>query len=144
MNLRNLRSTPPLRDADFAAIRARVDAQIDEQLCGGGRLARPGAGWFLTFAAAAAAIVIAVLLPHKPAAVPQHPPRVVRAVQVPPPPTVTELLKPPSQPSQMQRVALPHKRRSAPARELRIHLQTADPNIRIIWIVNPKNLKEES
>ena len=143
MSLHELRSTPPLRDADFAAIRARVNAQIDEDLCGGGRLARPGVGWLFTFAAtAAAAIVIAVFLPQKPTALPHQPPRVVQKVPVPSP-IVPELLEPP-QPPAIRTIASPHKRQSVPAKELRINLQTADPNIRIIWIVNPKNLKEES
>ena len=146
MNLHELRSTPPLRDADFAAIRARVNAKINDTECGGGRLARRAAGWLFAFAAVTAAFLIAVFIPREPIAVPQHPPRVVSTVHPPPPPNPTNLLEPPPRPPAIQKAALPHKRQNtlAPVKELRIHLQTSDPNIRIIWIVNPKNLKEES
>jgi hypothetical protein len=142
MNLHELRSTPPLRDSDYAAIRARVNSRIDEEACGGGRLARRVAGWLVAFATAA--IVIAVIVPRKPVPLPHQPPRVDRSIHVPPRPNVSELIEPPQHPQAIRAIALPRKRRIAPANELHINLQTADPNIRIIWIVNPKNLKEKS
>jgi hypothetical protein len=143
MNLHELRSTPPLRDSDYAAIRARVNSRINGELCGGGRLARRLAGWLVAFATAA--IVIAVFVPRKPAPLPHQPPRVVRTQQVPAArPTVSELIEPPPPSQPIRTIALHRKPRIAPANELHINLQTTDPNIRIIWIVNPKNLKEKS
>ncbi len=94
MNLHELRSTPPLRDSDYAAIRARVNSRINEELCGGGRLARRRAGWLVGFAAAA--VVIAVFIPHKPAPLPQQPSRVAHTIAALPPPNMSELIEQPA------------------------------------------------
>lgn len=139
-----LRTPMPLGDADFAAIRARVLSQ------------RPRTSLLMPFRFAAAAIVVvlalvALLFVDRPEA-----PRVIAPVAVTPPavpqPIRTASLPPPSHPLPAGDDRAPARRRreaagtaaGQPQPEMRIVITTADPEVRIIWIVNPTQPKEES
>ena len=141
MNLRDLHSPQPLRDADFAAIRARVRSRIRER-----RSVWP---MLLRFAFAAALFV--VFVPHV-----AH-----RAPRVPQPAVVAKVVVPEAQPVRTMEAAtataslgarstpsIPRERTrrrttrvvQPPSPEVaRIELQTADPEIRIIWIINKES-----
>jgi hypothetical protein len=132
MNLDRLHSPQPLRDADFAAIRARVRGEIAARR-------QHGSAWLLLWRIAFAASLIVLLVPHTrdgvwiaeapaaalPAALPAPPSQSgnsVAAVQTP------------------KRTPKHHRK---PKREpetaiSRIEIHTADPDIRIIWIIHPK------
>ena len=130
MNPRELHSPVPFRDADYAAVRARVLADIHA-----GRRR-----WRWTFALASAAMIAVALWLQMPKPKPQPQPKtavsqwsagaLTRAVPAPEPTPVT--------------TPIPHREDPAkpiatkPAEPLRIELHTSDPDIRIIWIVNPK------
>lgn len=130
MNLRELHSPAPLRDADYAAVRARVIGEIAAR--------RRRWRWALAFAAT---LAIALRLqmpkpqPHPQTAVPQWGADVLTGASST------------SQEPAPVRTPAPHKEAKKPAvvvpgEPVRIELHTSDPDIRIIWIVNPT--KEES
>ncbi len=132
-----LRTPPPLREADYAAVRARVLFEIAK------RAERRGFWMFFRFAAIAAAVAAVVFLsiPRQPAVVPNlpPPPREVARRSTEPPnqqPTTNN-----QQPvvvihhEQIAKVRKPH--RASPEEPMRIQIHTADPDIRIIWIVTP-------
>ncbi|HEY0371943.1 MAG TPA: hypothetical protein VGD79_08070 [Thermoanaerobaculia bacterium] len=160
MNLDELRTPHPLRDADFAAIRARVKAEIAQ---------REERGWLallLRFAFAAALVVAFVPLTRE--RVPEVPVQVQK-----PPQLATHDPKPEARqgvilsPRTMTRVpsrslwsaeAAPPlsysrkcesggaasalhttTRRTRAAIATRIEIQTADPTIRIIWLTPKEN-----
>ena len=128
--------TVPLRDSDYAAIRARVIGEIH---------ARRRRWRFAIAFATAAMIAFALWLRETPTPAPTVPPVPSPAVRekvaggrmraepaTEPAPTLT---RPPA--------TLSRKReRALPAEPIRIELHTHDPEIRIIWIVNAT--KEES
>lgn len=128
MNLRELHSPPPLRDADYAAVRARVLADI---LASRRR-------WRWTFALASAAMIAIALwlqMPTKPQ--PKTPVSQWSAG------ALTRAVPTPTEPAPVTTPALYREEpakpiATKPAEPLRIELHTSDPDIRIIWIVNPK------
>ena len=131
MNLDELRTPHPLRDSDFAAIRARVRAEIAE------RRERPWLAILMRFGFAAISFVAFV-----PYVVDRTPPRphVEVAVQAVQPQPVTHNPKPVTREAHKR----PSRQREEPAhpREpqtaTRIEIHTADPTIRIIWLTQPK------
>ena len=136
MNLNDLHTPQPLRDADFAAIRARVKAEIAQ------REERPWLALLLRFAFAASLLVIVV--PHVTDRVPHVPVEVARRVE---PPT-SERRLPAGRTAGIPAGRLegggpagrmPALRKSPEppvdqAVASRIEIITADPTIRIIWI----------
>lgn len=136
--LQALRSAPPLRDSDYAAIRARVRAGIARK--------RSLLWWRL---AAVAALLLLVLgvgtlveprrespVAHKPS-VPHRsltPPQVVMATPEPVPTRkapATKRRKP--RPAAVAVAVAVAQETGTP---MRIQMATADPDVRIIWIVN--------
>jgi hypothetical protein len=149
MKLSDLRTEQPLRDADFAAIRARVLSKIAE---------RERRRWvpLLWWVGAAAAIVVVamVLFPRREVTLPVNPPPQVvssggRAYRPPAtdvpsvatPKAVSETLtasgrdaRPPQASARRRPIEKPPAERVS-----RIEIHTADPSIRIIWIVKEKS-----
>ena len=135
---------PPFTESDYAGLRRRVFREIEARglTAGGasprtGRLAFAGAG---LLAAALAALLLARRAPEKlrvPAASPAAPSAVSAAAETLPP--AAEPLAPaPSAASASIRPARGQRRAGAPGREqgvARIEFSTADPNVRIIWLV---------
>ena len=142
--LHELRTEMPLRDADFAAIRARVRAEIAR------REERRWSWWPRLAFAMCALVVIVALLAVQPREVAPASSRLVRrlpagaaiAYQPAPLPALPITSTP----------ELPVIRRPAPKlveppavhAVSRIEIQTSDPTIRIIWLSEPTLPKEES
>jgi hypothetical protein len=135
-----LRTPVPLRDSDYAAIRARVLGEIQQ---------RRSAPLWMRYAAIAACLIVLVTVMFKPeepiatkpqSIVVQRP--MEARVSSPAPPTVAAVRTPPppSIPSRAKRTVEPSP--AAPTLTS-IQLETTDPDVRIIWIVDP-NTKEES
>lgn len=137
--MKDFRGPLPLTDADFARIRANVLAEV-----------RPKRKWLAfrwAFATlTAAAFVGVVSYKSLQVTTPTLPPR-----QAPPAPkaniNVEEILRqaqddvranPPRRAHTRKRVETPE-----PAPQLRIEIQTSDPDIRIIWLPNQYDLKSE-
>lgn len=159
MKLSDLRTPPPLRDSDYAAIRARVMAEIAHD-----RQRRPF--WRLAFALAVAATLATVLLlipnragtPSREAAVsrpassplvtaapPAH--ALATASTTPPARASTTSNQQPETSNRAARVARrvpPQQLRRESAVPMSIEIHTADPDVRIIWIVSTDNAREES
>ena len=127
MNPRELHSPVPFRDADYAAVRARVLADI--------HASRRRWRWSLALASAAMiAIALWLQMPTeppkpKPPVSPWSAGALTRAAATPPRPAP---VRSPASHREPKPVA------TKPAEPLRIELHTSDPDIRIIWIVNPK------
>ena len=122
----DFRGPLPLHDRDFAEVRRNVL----------GRIERRSPVIPLTLAAAAAVIaLVIVLIPRQPAAVPKavtrRPATVVVATPAPAPVKVVEKPKPKRkpQPQQIASAGAP-----PPDSEITMNIETADPNVRIIWI----------
>lgn len=121
-----------IADAHFAAVRARVLAQIDS---------RPRRRWPWAAALAASAVLFVLLL-YRPAPVPPPPPLV--AIAAPPAPSVAR------RPNRSLTVAAPVKKhvrtRAASVSErfpastepITVKLLTDDPNVVIYWLGDPK------
>lgn len=129
VDLSALRTAPPLGPHDYAAVRARVMAQIRT---------RQRTRWqFLV--PLAAAVILAFLSIRSEAPVPAErtqtvavdPPAVVTAVPVIEP----EIESTPAPPVRKIQTASRRKVHGASSEPVRIHIQTADPDVRIIWIV---------
>lgn len=154
LDLAALHSEVPLRDSDYAAIRARVRAEIAR------REQRRFLPLFLRFAFAATIVALVAVLviprnrevpvPHavKPTPIPAP---ALAPVQTPPPLVVQRSEEPPAQAQVEKKVATARPKRRAPKRStrsvqiaepMRIEMQTADPDVRIIWIVQPESEKE--
>ena len=152
--LASLRGVLPLTASDFAAVRRNVLAATEERHSGALRF---------RFALAAVVILIAAvtLVMRRESAIPQSTTSVAQTTTVAPP--VTKL-EPPVVVATMEsvpvvtksvRAARPRVTRRAPrptpppqtaetdGAALRLEFQTADPDIRIIWIANSK-LEEET
>ena len=131
-DLSELRTPMPLRDADFAAVRARVLSEIGQ---------RKQRSWWFVFRFAAVAVMLIVALNVRETKVEDRRSRlsgqarlpVLHHVPIPQPPT----------PKLARRAPKPrvHKRRPRiePTAVSRIEIHTADPDIRIIWIVPKEN-----
>jgi hypothetical protein len=137
--LDQMRTPSPLRDSDFAAIRARVRSEIQER-------SRRRRVWLPLLRLATAALIVvgaAMVLRQTEPPAPQAPITVATVPQPPPEPTP----QPDPEPEPERRATIAKKR---PSHEriartdgpMTIHIQTADPDVRIIWIVSPN--KEES
>jgi hypothetical protein len=134
MNLEHLRTPNPLNEFDYAAVRARVHSKLAERR-----------RWWVVFrfASAFAMVVLAMLtlLPSKPVTVPAAVPRahVVTAalsghIDSGAPRHAT------AEGSGRHIVRRRKSRRIEAVTELaRIEIHTADPDIRIIWIVPKEN-----
>lgn len=156
LDLAALRSEVPLRDSDYAAIRARVRAEI----------ARPEQRRFFplflrfAFAAMVVALLIAVLVVPRRGEVPvpqvekREPapaPAPVPLKNTPPPLVAQRVEEPPAPAAPAPRVTAARPKRRAPQRStapvqiaepMRIEMQTADPDVRIIWIVPSETARE--
>jgi hypothetical protein len=152
LDLAALHSEVPLRDSDYAAIRARVRAEIAR------REQRRFLPLFIRFALAAmiVALVAVLVVPRRretvvPQVARQRPMSAPAPVRTPPPLLVQRAEEPPA-PARVQKVAARPKRRAPKrstspvqtAQSMRIEMQTADPDVRIIWIVQPETPKESS
>ena len=132
----DFRGPVPLRDSDFADVRREVMARLDR---------RPIAPIILRFALATAAVIalVIILLPRH--ETPVRPPVAVKKTV----PNVAQTLL--SAPPVQARVPAPHKGTTRkpqrkpeqlvasagsppPDSEVTMNIQTADPNVRIIWI----------
>jgi hypothetical protein len=152
--LHELRTPMPLRDADFAAIRARVAAEI-------ARPEKPRLLWPRFAFGFAAVAVIAMLM--RDTAVPPAAPQVhlqtvtrggVVAPQAVAPPVRSAGVSPAGPPASRRRTrrsggetppSQPARTPALPETAVsRIEIYTADPSIRIIWISDPTVVKEES
>ena len=128
MKFNRVRSDVPLSDADFAAIRRKVMGEVTAVA---GRRS-PVAAW--VFAAAAAAIAIVLFMrpkedglkpiPHQP--VPHH----TTIAQVSPAPPATGDRRP----ATVRHHRAKRARKPVPQIATRMEIQTADPDVRIIWI----------
>lgn len=130
MNLEHLRTPNPLNEFDYAAVRARVHAELAARR-----------RWWMLFrfssAFAAAMLAVVALIPVDPAQAPsgvrrrQSPLLLVQAPQ----PQVRAA-------TSVAALQTPHRkkrRRAARAEVARIEIHTADPDVRIIWIVPKEN-----
>jgi hypothetical protein len=137
-DLRDFRGPLPLTDADFARIRANVLAEV--------RTRRSFFAFRFAFASLAAvfAVVIswnALRVPVLELAPPSQPrPHLAFTIPVPPLPAAEERRTVPPRRPPAEAVAAPritpaivHQPESQP---VRLEIQTADPDIRIIWLPN--------
>jgi hypothetical protein len=121
-----MRGPLPLHDDDFAAIRAQVMAKIER---------RHLPLWRLAFAALAVA-VLSIVIGRQPMVAPPagHPPVLIAAapgVRASRPPG--DVAKKPRRRGTRRRSGRDAR---TPAQVARIEIQTADPDVRIIWITN--------
>ncbi len=133
----DFRGPLPLGDDDFAEVHARVMAKLAR------REPRPVALAFrFAFAAAAIAVVAFLLIPRstapkktpvaearRPSVVASAAPRAVPAIV--PQPRPAKLLPSPKTPRPQTVAAI-----GAPPPDMRIEIQTGDPDVRIIWIAS--------
>ena len=124
--MKDFRGPLPLDDRDFADVRRNVMSKIGRR-----PVAIP-----ITLAAAAVLALIVVLLPQPRITVP--PPHQSPRLRVNVEPTLSRLE--PSHPAPAEsRRHVPPVRKSAgappPDSEITMNIETADPNVRIIWIV---------
>jgi hypothetical protein len=143
MNLRDLHSPQPLNDADFAAIRARVKSRIREPR------ALP-----LLFRLGFAMLLVVAFVPHVQHRAPSVPvvvkPVALATTSVASPVSVERRPLPaagfPARARRPRAAAAPQETPAAAPPDVaplpalaRIEYQTADPQIRIIWIVNKES-----
>lgn len=152
LSLAPLRTSQPLRDADFAAIRARVRSRIAQ--------AEEPRGLTLPLRFALVLTLVALLglggllsirrsddpkrvdppvaaaKPPKPAPIPQ-PPAIASPMERTFPVKAPQTARAARHPRHTRRSTAPTTVRHTTKPELRILIQTPDPEVRIIWIVNP-------
>ncbi|PYQ30660.1 MAG: hypothetical protein DMF56_07580 [Acidobacteria bacterium] len=141
MNLQHLRDDCPLTEFDFAAVRARVRSEIARR--------QQRRAWVFRFASAfvAAALAVLALIPSQP---PQAPSGVTRAAFVvtaaPSGYTVRSTVAAATSGGVTAGGSGHHKVHRHHVKELtpqvavsRIEIHTADPDVRIIWIVPKEN-----
>jgi hypothetical protein len=132
VDLSPLRTPPPLEERDYAAVRGRVMAEIRR---------REPARWPWLLPLAAALLLMFVFVGRKAEERAPLPPEPIPLVMAAPKPVAAtpqvvipaEAVEAP-RPSPV-RVVSSHPRPSAEAPPMTIHMQTADPDVRIIWIV---------
>lgn len=129
VDLSPLRTPPPLGPHDFAHVRSRVMSEI---------AARRRTRWsFLV--PLAAALVIAFLSIRSETPVPSAPEQ--RATAGPPAAISAQVIEPEIEPAPLPPVqkktqtTARRKVHASSSEPVRIHIQTADPDVRIIWIV---------
>ena len=135
MNLQHLRDEVPLTEFDYAAVRARVRSEIARR--------RQRSVWVFRFASAfvAATLAVVALIPVEPLRMPLAIPR-SGATGFSPSKPVASLggLKPAAP---QVRIAKARHRKKHIEPEVtaisRIEIHTADPDVRIIWIVPKEN-----
>jgi hypothetical protein len=123
----DFRGPLPLDDRDFAEVRRNVLGRIEKR--------SPLIP--VTLAAAAVIALVILLIPRQPPASPRavvrpRPAPVVVVVKTPPAPApvkVAERPKPKRKPQQIASAGAP-----PPDSEITMNIETADPNVRIIWI----------
>ncbi|MEK6374777.1 MAG: hypothetical protein AABO58_19025 [Acidobacteriota bacterium] len=125
-----MRGPLPLHDADFAAIRAQVMAKIETPR-------RAPVAWRFAYVSVMMALLSVIVFVQTPPAV--APPPGVRASRPHPTAVPAVGIMASKQPEKPQRRGT--RRRSGrdartPPQVARIELQTADPDVRIIWITN--------
>ena len=144
MNLQHLRDECPLTEFDFAAVRARVRSEI---------VRRQRRAWVFRFASAFAMVVLVILalVPVEPVRVPLAIPRGVAAASAAEQRVIPSRIFPaPEAGAAPRRVATrsrhrrhhPHHQPLTTNPQLavsRIEIHTADPDVRIIWIVPKEN-----
>jgi hypothetical protein len=133
-----MRGPVPLTDADFAAIRASVLARIETR--------RRPYGWYFALAASVVVAMLSMIVARQPVVAPPSsapfaalrghllpltPEKDAVAYQRPSPASAGE-----GGAKRRVRVAHHRKPHRAPTAVARIELQTADPDVRIIWITN--------
>lgn len=127
----DFRGPLPLEDRDFAQVRARVLEKIE-------RRRAPIGGWALAAAAAVALIIILIPRPHPTAPHPVQAQRKAAPVIVAPPrpaPAPAQVAAEPVQKPKSKPAEVVADKGSGPSdEEITMNIQTADPNIRIIWI----------
>jgi hypothetical protein len=111
---------PEVSPAAYDAVRQRVLGEIRRQ-----RRAR-NAVRTMAAMAACAALLMTALVALRPSAILPAPPMLARAPNVPPP--VMSALR--------VRRSRMHRRQPAPAQPLLVRLETDDPNVVILWMVN--------
>ena len=144
MNLDELRTPHPLRESDFAAIRARVRAEIAQ------REEHPWPAILLRFAFAASLLVLFVpFVRERRPTVPVPVPVPVAKLSAPPAPALpAERQLPAGRSAAFQAarndvratpVRTAHIQKAEPPAATRIEIVTADPTIRIIWLTPKEN-----
>jgi hypothetical protein len=128
----DFRGPLPLRDADFAEVRRQVQARLER---------RPIAPIAFRFALATAAVIaLAVIFFPRPEQSAKPPVAVHKAVPIvaPPVPAIEVAQVPPVRHSPKPRHTPEQLVASTggppPDSEITMNIQTADPNVRIIWI----------
>jgi len=123
--MNSYRAVQPLSDDDFAAIRARVLTKVGRRRLGTW-------GWALAFAAI---LVVFLAWPRRRETVTPIVTRTVVHIAAEAP--VVEERRPEAARPAGRKPALHKRYRAAPQQvAMRVELQTADPNVRIIWITN--------
>lgn len=129
VDLSSLRTPPPLGPHDYAAVRARVLSEITS---------RRRTRWaFLV--PLAAALVLAFLSIRTETPVPSAPEQ--RTTAEPPAAISAQVIEPEIEPApaptlqKKTQTAVRQKVSASSSEPVRIHIQTADPDVRIIWIV---------
>lgn len=132
VDLSALRTSPPLAAHDYAAVRARVMSEIRS---------RHRNRWRFLIPLAAALVLAFVLVRREPSPVTTTVSEPVAAEARPviaeAPPIVEPVAPAPEITEAVPRVRTASHRTVSPAsaEPMRIHIQTADPEVRIIWIV---------
>jgi len=121
--MNDFRGPLPLEDRDFAEVRRNVMSRIGRR-----PVAIP-----ITLAAAAVLALIIVLLPQPRITVPPPHRAPVVAVPVPAPPPVAA--PPPVKVARKEKPVRKSTGAPPPDSEITMNIETADPNVRIIWIV---------
>jgi len=140
---KDVRSEVPLSNADFAAIRAKVMTAVT-------RREKSRIPLAIRFAFAALAVVLlglAAFLIERPSIAPKTQPRLPMA-SVPKPPAGVGPVTPPREaaapPHHPKRIHTPKPQMTVAAAspmattDMRMEIQTADPDVRIIWIVKSR------
>ncbi|HUP50072.1 MAG TPA: hypothetical protein VNA04_14905 [Thermoanaerobaculia bacterium] len=148
VDLRSLRTPPPLDDHDYAAVRARVMSKLRH---------RRKSGWLLPLSVAAATLLVFLFIRREPPVRPAAGPPVSPGPAAAAPPTssagdparraaveASPIIEPPPRQAAEVRSRPPQTASqrplpAAPAEPMLIHIQTADPEVRIIWIVKEKS-----
>jgi hypothetical protein len=120
-----MRGPLPLSDSDFAAVRAKVLAEIERP--------RRSYGWYFALAASVAVAVLSMVAARRPVTVG---PPIARGFAAPGPAALLPARGEKVAEGRMRDRHHPKPAKTHPIQVARIELHTADPDIRIIWITN--------